>query len=117
MIRGILIMSDGCRLFVYGVSEDVQRQELEDEFGQCGRVTDAYNTGKGYAFITYNSPGEANQAVSQLHGTEPFGQTMKVDLAKPGGGRGGGGGGRFGGGGGGYGGGGRGGGGKTGSSK
>ena len=47
-------MSDGCRLFVYGVSEDVQRQELEDEFGQCGRVTDAYNTGKGYAFITYS---------------------------------------------------------------
>ena len=31
-----------------------------------------------YAFITYNSPDEANQAVSQLHGTEPFGQTMKV---------------------------------------
>ena len=107
-------MAEGCKLFVYGVSESVSREELEQEFGKCGTVTDAYNTGKGYAFITYNSPDEANQAVSQLHGTEPFGQTMKVDLAKPGGG-GGGGGGRFGGGGGGYGGG-RGGG-KTGSSK
>merc|ERR1719296_464244 len=88
---------------------------MEQEFGRCGAVTDAYNTGKGYAFITMSSPSEAQAAVSQLHGAEVFGQTIKVDVAKPkegGRGRGGGGyGGRGGGGGyggGGYGGGGRG---------
>jgi len=80
----------GCKLFVYGVSESVSREELEQEFGKCGSVTDAYNPGKGYAFVTYSSTDEADRAVKQLHGTEPFGRTMTVKLnLKPGGGRGG----------------------------
>ena len=51
---------EGCKLFVYGVSENIQRDELETEFGSCRQVTDAYNTGKGYAFITFSSPDEAH---------------------------------------------------------
>ena len=35
---------EGCRLFVYGVGENTRREELEDEFGRFGTVTDAYNT-------------------------------------------------------------------------
>ena len=58
---------DGCKLFVYGVGENVSREEMEQEFGRCGSVTDAYNTGKGYAFITMSSPSEAQAAVSQMH--------------------------------------------------
>ena len=57
-------------------------------------MTDSYNTGKGYAFVTLSSPNEAQDAISQLNGQEVFGQTLKVDMAKPGGGRGGRGGGR-----------------------
>jgi len=49
--------------------------EMEQEFGQGGSVTDAYNTGKGYAFITKSSPSEAQAAVSQIDNTE-------VDVAK-----------------------------------
>ena len=40
----IISMAEGCKLFVYGVSENVSREELEQEFGKCGTVTDAYNT-------------------------------------------------------------------------
>merc|ERR1740129_525523 len=29
---------------------------MEQEFGRCGTVTDAYNTGKGYAYITWGTP-------------------------------------------------------------
>merc|ERR1739838_470902 len=108
---------EGCKLFVYGGSENVSRDEIEQEFGRCGTVTDAYNTGKGYAFITMGSPSEAQEAVRQMHQADVFGQTLKVDVAKPKrdggggggyGGRSGGGGYGGGGGGGGYGGGGRG---------
>merc|ERR1711971_1068268 len=57
---------------------------MEQEFGNYGAVTDAYNTGKGYAFITMGSPDEAQAAINKLHGAKVFGQTLKVDLAKPG---------------------------------
>ena len=30
----IVIMAEGCKLFVYGVGENISREELEDEFGR-----------------------------------------------------------------------------------
>jgi len=75
-------MSEGCRLFVYGISENVQRDEMEDEFSRCGTVTDAYNTGKGYAFITFSSPTEAEDCLKSMNGRDIFGQTLKIDMAK-----------------------------------
>jgi len=97
---------EGCRLFVYGIGENTSREEIEQEFGKFGSVTDTYNTGKGYAFVTYGSPEDAKNAMADLNGATVCGQQIKVDVAK---GRSGGGGGGFGGGrggGGGYGGGG-----------
>ena len=42
------------KLFVYGVDPSCPRETLEGEFGQCGEVTDVYNTEKGYAFVKYH---------------------------------------------------------------
>ena len=106
---------DGCKLFVYGVDQNMENAELSAEFEKCGQVTDVYNTGKGFAFVTFSSKAEAQGAIQQMDGATVNGQQIKVNEAKPregGGGRGGGGGGRgrggggYGGGGGGYGGGG-----------
>jgi len=107
-------MSQGSKLFVYGVNENCPREVLENEFGRCGEVTDVYNTGKGYAFVTMIDENAAQAAIRDLNGVSiDGGKPIKVDIAKrreDGGGRGGGYGGR-GRGGGGYGGGGYGGGG------
>lgn len=109
-------MSQGSKLFVYGVNENCPREVLENEFGRCGEVTDVYNTGKGYAFVTMIDENAAQAAIRDLNGVSiDGGKPIKVDIAKRredggGGGRGGGYGGR-GRGGGGYGGGGYGGGG------
>merc|ERR1739844_558794 len=80
-----------------------------------GDVTDVYNTGKGFAFVTMADQSGVEAAIDNLHGTEIDGREVKVEQAKPreegrgGGGFGGRGGGGYGGrGGGGYGGGGRG---------
>ena len=54
-----LSMSQDKKLFVYGVDANCPREVLEKEFGRCGRVTDIYNTGKGYAFITMNDENAA----------------------------------------------------------
>ena len=90
-------MLDVCKLCVYGIGENVGRDELEQEFGRCGSVTDAYNTGKGYAFVTYSSPDEAQNCIQQMNGQDVCGQQIKVDMATPKGGGGGRGGGRGGG--------------------
>ena len=39
-------------LFVWGVKEKTPNEVLENEFGECGEVLDAYNTGRGYAYVT-----------------------------------------------------------------
>ena len=115
------------KLFVYGIDQNLSNDEIQSEFDKFGMVTDVYNTGKGYAFVTYERKEDADSAQQGLDGQTVFGQQLKVNEAKPreGGGRGGGGGygggrgggygggrggGGYGGGGGGYGGGGYGGG-------
>jgi len=108
---------EGCKLFVYGINESISNSELQSEFEKFGTVTDTYNTGKGYAFVTFENKDSANDATETLNGATILGQQIKVNVARPkndsgggggyGGGRGGGGGGYGGGrgGGGGYGGG------------
>eukprot|EP00092_Neocalanus_flemingeri_P020684 GFUD01022415.1.p1 GENE.GFUD01022415.1~~GFUD01022415.1.p1 ORF type:complete len:144 (+),score=37.42 GFUD01022415.1:100-531(+) len=110
---------EGCKLFVYGVNEGTSNSELQSEFEKFGTVNDTYNTGKGYAFVTFDNKDDASEATEQLNGATILGQQIKVNVARPknnggggggggyGGGRGGGGGGGYGGGRGGYGGGGR----------
>ena len=69
-------------------------------------MTDTYNTGKGFAFVTFERKEDAQTATQQMDGATMNGQQIKVNEARPKGegGRGGGGGGYGGGrGGGGYG--------------
>merc|ERR1719415_92746 len=93
----------GCKLFVYGVDENTSNGELQGEFEKCGRVVDVYNTGKGFAFVTFDRKEDAAAAIQELDGANVCGQSIKVNEARP---RGDGGGGGRGRGGGGYGGGG-----------
>jgi len=74
---------EDCKLFVYGVSIRTPKEELQAEFEKFGEVLDAYNSGKGYAFITYQSKQEAEDAKNALNGQTVCGQEIKVDVAKP----------------------------------
>ena len=38
---------EGCKLFVYGIDENLSNSEIQSEFEKFGTVTDTYNTGKG----------------------------------------------------------------------
>jgi len=82
---------EACKLFVYGVGEQISAEEMEREFGVFGEVANTYNTGKGYAFITMANPEQAIAAAERLDGKTLFGNEIKVNLAtaKPAGGRGG----------------------------
>ena len=77
-------MSQGSKLFVHGVNENCPREVLEKEFGQCGEVTDAYNTGKGYAFVTMIDGNAAFAAIREMNGVSiDGGKPMKVSTCTP----------------------------------
>merc|ERR1712029_1016281 len=74
---------EDCKLFVYGVSIRTAKEELQAEVEKFGQVLDAYNSGKGYAFITFQAKDEADAAKEALNGQTICGQEIKVDVAKP----------------------------------
>jgi len=73
---------EGCKLFVYGVATNTPKEEIEMGFNQFGTITDTYNSGKGYAFVTFESAEEASLAKDQMNGQVIAGQEIKVDIAK-----------------------------------
>jgi cold-inducible RNA-binding protein len=113
-------MSDNnSRLFVGNLSYQTLERDLQDFFSAAGVVTNVNLmldkfTGKsrGFAFVEFSTPEEAQKAVELFHGKDLGGRALTVNIARPreerppggggGGYRGGGGGGYGGGGGGGY---------------
>ena len=53
----------GCKLFVRIVTQETSNHNLQAVFEVYGTVTDAYNPGKGLAFVTFTKPAEANAAM------------------------------------------------------
>ena len=97
------------KLFVGGLSWNTTDDGLRDAFAAFGEVTDAKvitdrETGRsrGFGFVTFSEPGDADTAVEQMNGTLLDGRTVNVNEARErprrGGGGGGGGGGGYGGG-------------------
>ena len=70
------------KLFVYGVHSHCPRKLIEEEFSRCGEVTDVYNSGKGFAFVTMADQDGVNAAIEKLNGSEMDGQDIKVEAAK-----------------------------------
>jgi RNA recognition motif-containing protein len=52
-------------LFVPGVSENKTQKEIMKEFEKFGTVTEAYNTGKGCAFVTFEDEECAETAIKE----------------------------------------------------
>ncbi|MCI0744469.1 MAG: RNA-binding protein [Verrucomicrobia subdivision 3 bacterium] len=78
------------RLFVGNLSYQTMENDLQDYFSQAGVVSsvnlmlDKF-TGKsrGFAFIEYGSPADANKAVEMFHGKEFQGRQLTVNIARP----------------------------------
>ena len=50
-------------MFIYGIDQGMQNSEIKAEFDKFGTVVDVYNTGKGFAFVTFDQQQDA-QTVS-----------------------------------------------------
>jgi cold-inducible RNA-binding protein len=78
------------RLFVGNLSFNTTENDLQDYFSQAGVITtvslmmDKF-TGKsrGFAFIEFGTPEEANKAVEMFNGKELQGRALTVNIARP----------------------------------
>ena len=92
---------------MYDIHEQTTDDDLKDSFGRYGQLADAKvicdrETGRsrGFAFVTYASSRDAEEAIRNLNGVEMQGRQIRIDRSTPRGSgpRGGGGGGGYGGG-------------------
>ena len=93
------------KLFVGGLSWDTDDAGLQAAFEVHGDVTEAKvitdrdsGRSRGFGFVTFADASSAQEALSEMNGTDLDGRTIRVDVAhdrrRGGGGGGGGGGGR-----------------------
>lgn len=75
-------------IFVSGVQEEAQEEDLVDIFGEYGEMKNVHlnldrRTGyvKGYAIIEYGERAEAEAAISNLNGRPMLEQNLHVDWA------------------------------------
>ena len=60
----------------------VDSMSPQTEFEKCGRVVDVYNTGKGFAFVTFDRKEDAATAIQELDGANVCGQSIKVSISR-----------------------------------
>lgn len=72
------------KLFVGNLSYSVDKQKLEEIFGEHGEVQSAtVIEGKGFGFVEMATQEQAEKAKKALNGTELAGRTLNVDTARP----------------------------------
>lgn len=69
------------KLFVRPLGFDVEREQVEEHFGELGPLVDVQLM-RGYAFITYENPEDASRAVDTLTNTELAGQPLQIEFAR-----------------------------------
>jgi hypothetical protein len=77
------------KLFVGGLSWDTTTEDLRAAFSRFGVVVDAAvipdratGRSRGFGFVTFQQPVDADEAVKQMNGTELDGRTLKVNRAE-----------------------------------
>src|SRR5215831_5418994 len=78
------------KLFVGNLDFKVSENELQDAFAAYGTVVEtnlvtdrATGRPRGFAFVTMNSPEEAQKAIDALNGKELGGRAVNVNVARP----------------------------------
>ena len=78
------------RLFVGNLSFQTGENDLQDYFAQAGAVTSVNlmldkmtGRSRGFAFVEFASPEEAQKAIEQFHDKDFQGRKITVNVARP----------------------------------
>ncbi|XP_071069524.1 RNA-binding motif protein, X chromosome-like isoform X2 [Dasypus novemcinctus] len=76
------------KLFIGGLSQETNEKALEAVFGKYGPIAEVLlmkdretNKSRGFAFITFENPANAKDAVKDMNGKSLDGKTIKVEQA------------------------------------
>ncbi|XP_062856540.1 RNA-binding motif protein, X chromosome isoform X2 [Trichomycterus rosablanca] len=76
------------KLFIGGLNTETSEKALESYFGKFGRLSEVLlmkdretNKSRGFAFVTYENPGNAKDAARELNGKPLDGKPIKVEQA------------------------------------
>ncbi|KAJ4978883.1 hypothetical protein NE237_009663 [Protea cynaroides] len=78
----------GSNVYVKNIADDVDDDELREQFSQCGTITscklmrDDKGISKGFGFVCFSTPEEANKAVNTLHGCMFHQKPLYVAIAQ-----------------------------------
>merc|ERR1719278_2321132 len=77
-------------IYVGGLNEDVDEKVIRAAFIPFGELSEVqlpmdYQTEKhrGFAFVDYELPEDAQAAIDNMNDSELFGRTLRVNIAKP----------------------------------
>jgi RNA recognition motif-containing protein len=78
------------KLFVGNLSFKTTENDLQEAFSAHGTVTEANlmmdrmtGRSRGFAFVTYATPEEAQKAIQAMHGQQLDGRALTVNIARP----------------------------------
>ena len=78
------------KLFVGNLSFNTTENDLQEAFAAHGQVVEANlmmdrmtGRSRGFAFITYSTPEEAQKAISAMKGAQWDGRALTVNIARP----------------------------------
>ncbi|XP_043707506.1 polyadenylate-binding protein 7-like isoform X2 [Telopea speciosissima] len=78
----------GSNVYVKNIADDVDDDDLREHFSQCGTITstklmrDDKGISKGFGFVCFSTPEEANMAVNSLHGCMFHRKPLYVAIAQ-----------------------------------
>ncbi len=78
------------KLFVGNLSFNTTENDLQDAFAAHGQVVEATlmmdrmtGRSRGFAFVTYSTPEEAQKAIEAMNGAQVDGRALTVNVARP----------------------------------
>ncbi|KAK6453963.1 uncharacterized protein RJT20DRAFT_111930, partial [Scheffersomyces xylosifermentans] len=71
----------GVKVFVRPLSDEVQREQIEDHFQSAGPISDVLIL-RGFAYITFENADDATRAIESFNDTEFDGQQLQVEKAR-----------------------------------
>jgi cold-inducible RNA-binding protein len=78
------------KLFVGNLSFNTTENDLQSAFAAHGQVVEANlmmdrmtGRSRGFAFVTYSTPEEAQKAIEAMHGAQLDGRALTVNVARP----------------------------------
>ena len=74
---------EGRKIFIHNVGEEMVYETFKEQVEKFGEVTDFFNPGRGFAFLTFSSAEEAQACIKAMDNTRVGGNNIQMNIARP----------------------------------